>query len=69
MTAVQAAAGPPSPPWFWAIAGMRRALALGAFLALAAFILGPLLTLLLWAFRSLRPFSRGADRGALPRMR
>lgn len=29
---------------------MRRALGLGAFLALAAFILGPLLTLLIWAF-------------------
>ncbi len=37
-------------PWYWAIGGMRRALALGAFLALAAFILGPLLTLLVWAF-------------------
>ncbi len=36
--------------WFWAIGGMRRALGLGAFLALAAFILGPLLTLLIWAF-------------------
>jgi putative spermidine/putrescine transport system permease protein len=50
VTAIQAAAETPSPPWFWAIAGMRRALALGAFLALAAFILGPLLTLLVWAF-------------------
>jgi putative spermidine/putrescine transport system permease protein len=50
VTAIQAAAEAPSPPWFWAIAGMRRALALGAFLALAAFILGPLLTLLVWAF-------------------
>jgi len=37
-------------PWYWAIGGMRRALGLGAFLGLAAFILGPLLTLLLWAF-------------------
>ncbi len=36
--------------WYWAIGGMRRALVLGAFLALAAFILGPLLTLLIWAF-------------------
>jgi putative spermidine/putrescine transport system permease protein len=37
-------------PWYWAIGGMRRALGFGAFLGLAAFILGPLLTLLLWAF-------------------
>ncbi len=36
--------------WYWAVGGLRRAVALGAFLALAAFILGPLLTLLLWAF-------------------
>ena len=39
-----------SAPWYWAIGSMRRALGLGAFLALAAFILGPLLTLLIWAF-------------------
>jgi putative spermidine/putrescine transport system permease protein len=37
-------------PWYWAIGGLRRALGLGAFLALAAFILGPLCTLLVWAF-------------------
>lgn len=37
-------------PWYWAIGGMRHAIGLGAFLALAAFILGPLLTLLVWAF-------------------
>ena len=43
------AAGRAGAPWFWAIAGLRRALELGAFLALAAFILGPLLTLLVWA--------------------
>ncbi len=35
--------------WYWAVGGLRRAVALGAFCALAAFILGPLLTLLLWA--------------------
>jgi putative spermidine/putrescine transport system permease protein len=35
--------------WGWAAGGLRRAVALGAFCALAAFILGPLLTLLLWA--------------------
>ena len=39
-----------SPGWFWAVDGLRRAIGLGAFLALAAFILGPLVTLLLWAF-------------------
>jgi putative spermidine/putrescine transport system permease protein len=39
-----------SPPWYLATEGLRRALGLGAFLALAAFILGPLATLLLWAF-------------------
>jgi putative spermidine/putrescine transport system permease protein len=39
-----------SPGWFWAVEGLRRAIGLGAFLALAAFILGPLVTLLLWAF-------------------
>ncbi len=39
-----------SAPWYWTIGSMRRALGLGAFLALAAFILGPLLTLLVWAF-------------------
>lgn len=39
-----------SPGWYWSVAAMRRAIALGAFLALAAFILGPLLTLLVWAF-------------------
>ncbi len=38
------------PSWFWAVGGLRRAVGLGAFCALAAFILGPLLTLLLWAF-------------------
>jgi len=37
-------------PWYWAVGGMRRALGLGAFLAIAAFILGPLFTLLVWAF-------------------
>jgi putative spermidine/putrescine transport system permease protein len=36
--------------WFWAAGGLRRAVGVGAFLALAAFILGPLLTLLVWAF-------------------
>lgn len=50
MSIAQAAAGPAPGPWFVAIGGMRRALGLGAFLALAAFILGPLLTLLVWAF-------------------
>jgi len=39
-----------SAGWFWAIAGLRRAVGVSAFLALAAFILGPLLTLLIWAF-------------------
>jgi putative spermidine/putrescine transport system permease protein len=37
-------------PWSWMIRELRRAVGLGAFLALAAFILGPLLTLLVWAF-------------------
>ena len=37
-------------PWPWMIGELRRAVGLGAFLALAAFILGPLLTLLVWAF-------------------
>jgi putative spermidine/putrescine transport system permease protein len=45
-----AAALPAAAPWYWAIGRMRRALGLAAFLALAAFILGPLLTLLIWAF-------------------
>ncbi len=36
--------------WFVAVAGLRRALGIGALLALAAFILGPLATLLVWAF-------------------
>ena len=49
MSATAAVAGRTGAPWYWAIAGMRRALGLGAFLALAAFILGPLLTLLVWA--------------------
>ncbi len=35
--------------WYWAVGGLRRAVALGAFCVLAAFILGPLLTLILWA--------------------
>lgn len=48
LAAAPAAAG--GAPWYWAIGGLRRALGLGAFLALAAFILGPLLTLLVWAF-------------------
>jgi putative spermidine/putrescine transport system permease protein len=39
-----------TPPWYWAVGAMRRAVGFGAFLALAAFILGPLLTLLVWAF-------------------
>lgn len=39
-----------SPTWYWSVGALRRAIGLGAFLALAAFILGPLLTLLLWAF-------------------
>lgn len=39
-----------SGPWSWMIGELRRAVGLGAFLALAAFILGPLLTLLMWAF-------------------
>ncbi len=50
MKSGQAAVGGTSAPWFWLIGGMRRALWLGAFLAIAAFILGPLLTLLIWAF-------------------
>jgi len=50
VSSVQAALGAAPSPWYWAIGGMRRALGLGAFLALAAFILGPLLTLLIWAF-------------------
>ena len=49
MSVAVEAAGRAGAPWFWAIAGLRRALELGAFLALAAFILGPLLTLLVWA--------------------
>ena len=49
MSVAVGAAGRAGAPWFWAIAGLRRALGLGAFLALAAFILGPLLTLLVWA--------------------
>ena len=49
MSATAAVAGRAEGPWYWAIGGMRRALGLGAFLALAAFILGPLLTLLVWA--------------------
>ncbi|TMI78368.1 MAG: hypothetical protein E6H03_12170, partial [Bacillati bacterium ANGP1] len=49
MSVAVEAAGRAGAPWFWAIAGLRRALGLGAFLALAAFILGPLLTLLVWA--------------------
>ena len=48
LSVVPAAAG--GAPWYWAIGSLRRALGLGAFLALAAFILGPLLTLLVWAF-------------------
>jgi putative spermidine/putrescine transport system permease protein len=36
--------------WFLAVGGLRRALGIGALLALAAFILGPLATLLVWAF-------------------
>ncbi len=36
--------------WFWPVVALRRALGAGAVLALAAFILGPLLTLLIWAF-------------------
>ena len=50
MSATAAVAGRPGVPWYWAVGGLRRALGLGAFLALAAFILGPLLTLLVWAF-------------------
>ena len=37
-------------PWFWAVGVLRRAVGIGALLALAAFILGPLVTLLVWAF-------------------
>ncbi len=37
-------------PWSWMTGSLRRAVGVGAFLALAAFILGPLLILLLWAF-------------------
>ena len=48
LSAAPAAAG--GAPWYWAIGSLRRAMALGAFLALAAFILGPLCTLLVWAF-------------------
>jgi putative spermidine/putrescine transport system permease protein len=36
--------------WPWASAAMRRAAGLAALLALASFVLGPLLTLLVWAF-------------------
>ena len=36
--------------WFWPVGALRRALGVGAFLALTAFILGPLATLLVWAF-------------------
>ncbi len=36
--------------WFLAVGGLRRALGIGALLALAGFILGPLATLLVWAF-------------------
>lgn len=50
MSVTAAVTGRASAPWYWAIGGMRRALGLGAFLALSAFILGPLLTLLIWAF-------------------
>ncbi len=50
MNATEVITGAAGAPWYWAIGGMRRALQLGAFLALAAFILGPLLTLLVWAF-------------------
>jgi putative spermidine/putrescine transport system permease protein len=50
VSATEAVAGHAGAPWYWAIGGMRRALGLGAFLALAAFILGPLMTLLVWAF-------------------
>jgi len=50
VSVTRAAAGVATPPWYWAVGAMRRALGLGAFLALAAFILGPLLTLLVWAF-------------------
>ena len=45
-------------PWSWMIAELRRAVGLGAFLALAAFILGPLLTLLVWAFAGFGGFRR-----------
>ena len=36
--------------WPWAAAVFRRAVGAAALLALASFILGPLLTLLVWAF-------------------
>jgi len=36
--------------WPWAAGALRRAAGIAALLALASFILGPLLTLLLWAF-------------------
>jgi putative spermidine/putrescine transport system permease protein len=36
--------------WPWAAATLRRAVGAAALLALASFILGPLLTLLVWAF-------------------
>ncbi|HXX39160.1 MAG TPA: ABC transporter permease subunit [bacterium] len=38
------------PAWFWGVGALRRAVGIGALLALAAFILGPLATLLVWAF-------------------
>jgi ABC-type spermidine/putrescine transport system permease subunit II len=44
VSAAPPAALPARAPWYWAVGGMRRAL------GWAAFILGPLLTLLLWAF-------------------
>lgn len=39
-----------SPGWYLSVGALRRAIGIGAFLALAGFILGPLLTLLVWAF-------------------
>jgi len=39
-----------SSGWYWSVGALRRAIGIGAFLALAGFILGPLLTLLVWAF-------------------
>jgi putative spermidine/putrescine transport system permease protein len=50
VSAAPSAAMTAAAPWYWAIGGMRRAVGFAAFLALAAFILGPLLTLLIWAF-------------------